>query len=275
MNRWITRVVSVASATSLMAIASASVAFADEGAEAREAPHHGAGHSHRRGLVAQALRLESLSPDQRAAIEQLASAERAATLPLRQADAVVLTQLAQEVERGAIDRGALSGAAGRASAAAAAQAAIRSADAKLHDALTAEQRAELVTQIEAHAAALRGHAGEGGPHPLAGLARRLGLSPQQEEQVRAALASERSASSASGAELPKGERALAWRAWLETFRGDAFDAGAAPTREMAGVGGPGARFEAVLEAAVPVLTPVQRATLARVLRERAAHESRA
>jgi hypothetical protein len=55
---------------------------------------------------------------------------------------------------------------------------------------------------------------------------------------------------------------------LQAFRGDSFDATAFVRAHDRGE-----RIEKLAAAAVPVLTPAQRATLADQLRRRAAHES--
>ena len=90
--------------TSALALLPAGVALADDGgsqapqAGAIDGGHHGR-HGHRQGLVGKALRLDSLTPAQRSTIEGLVRTQRSAWTPVRQADAAVLTQLAQGVER--------------------------------------------------------------------------------------------------------------------------------------------------------------------------------
>ena len=75
----------------------------------------------------------------------------------------------------------------------------------------------------------------------------------------------RSARASDGGKFVQGARRQA----LEAFRGDSFDASA-----LARVEHRGERVEKIAQAMVPVLTPAQRATLARGLRAHAARESR-
>jgi Spy/CpxP family protein refolding chaperone len=262
-----------------MAVAGGGIALAQQAPSAPPAgQQHPHGH-HRGGLMGEALRLDSLTPSQKTAIEGLVSARRSAEVPVRQADAVVLTQLAQQVDQAAIDPSALAPAVqARDSAAAAARAVDKDTLQRLHDTLTPAQRAQIVDDIEARfaqrapggrhhkdAGAPGAEEGKGHHGPLGHLAKRLGLTPDQEQQIAARLQAERQA---AGGAHPQGDRKGEGKAWLESFRGDAFTA-AGPAEGMGARGGE--HLERLLAAAVPVLTPAQRAQLSSDLRARAAH----
>jgi Spy/CpxP family protein refolding chaperone len=179
-------------------------------------------------------------------------------MPVRQADAQVLTVLAQQVEAAKVDRAALAPSlAVERSAAAAERQVDQAALARLHDILTPAQRGQLVDAIETRGAGARGE--RGGKERVGG---KLGLSDQQKAEIRANL--EASRGPAKGPE-GRGER----KAALESFRGDSFNAGA-----LAGMDRRGGRETRMTEAMIPVLTPNQRATVAAHLRSRAAKEGR-
>ena len=273
MNRWIAKVVTFASLAGAVALVPAGVAYAQQGAPADGGAH--GHHWHRMGLIGDALKLDSLTPQQRTAIEQLAQTRKAAEVPVRQADAQVLTVLAQQVEQASINKQAL---APTMSAKEAAAATARTADLdtvqKLHDLLTPAQRAQLVDGIEAH---FDGHGkgegkgeGRGGHHGHLGeIAKKLGLTDQQKQQIFANLRAEQQGQPDAGAH---GNPAAA-KAWIESFRGDAFNASASAANEPERMERRANRMEDLLVAAVPVLSPAQRAELATHLRARAAHES--
>lgn len=257
MNRWMQRIVTFASITSALALVPAGVAFAQDGTPqtAQHAQPRKGGH--RKGLVGAALKLESLTPDQRTQIEQLIAQRRAAARPVRQADAQVLEVLAQQVFADKMDVQALGPSLGVERVAVAQE---RNVDAttlsQLHSILTPAQRTELVDRIEARMA--KGPRGGEGARQGGG---KLGLSEQQREQVRTNLQASRPTGTA-----PRGQM----RAALESFKGDAFDAAA-----LARPGDPGAREVRLTQAMLPVLTPNQRAAYADMLHHRAERETRA
>jgi Spy/CpxP family protein refolding chaperone len=147
MNRWMSRALTVSAVVVGLAASAGGVALAD-GQPSGE--HAGQGKHHHGGLVQAALKLDSLSTVQRQQIGQIESARKAAEVPVRQANAVVLTQLAKQVEQARIDRQGLQGSLSTEEAAA--QAA-RSVDVQtltqLHGILSAQQRNQLVDGIEA------------------------------------------------------------------------------------------------------------------------------
>jgi Spy/CpxP family protein refolding chaperone len=270
MNRWIARIVTLASLGGAIALAPAGVAFAQQAATS---PHegHGMGGGHGMGLVGGALKLDSLTAAQRTAIEALVQTRRTAEVPVRQADAQVLTVLAQQVEQANIDRQALApSVSARDTAAVAARNVDLDTAQKLHDLLTPAQRGQLVDGIEAK---FQGHA-DGGPGAgghrghLGEIAKKLGLTDQQKQQIMANFHAQHQAD--AGHPDFRG----AGKAWLESFRADTFNATSAAPNVATTVEQHADRMEDLLVAAVPVLTPAQRSQLATHLRTRAAHESR-
>lgn len=272
MNRWIQRVVTFASITSAIALVPAA-AFAQDAQPQPHGQHAGKHHGRHRhqGLIGAALKLDSLSPEQRAQIEQLAQERRAASAPVRAADAQLLTVLAQQVEGAKVDTQAQAPSlAAERAAAMNEQMVDRVTLARLHAILTPAQRNQLVDAIEAHA----GHGGRGAER-AEGQARgfrggfggsaKLGLSPEQKAQIKANLGgpSQRPAQGEWAAKRAEMKSAL------ESFRGESFNAGA-----MARPMNKGEREARVTNAMIPVLTPNQRATYAAQLRNRAAHETR-
>jgi len=271
--RHVGRIVTFASIAGVVAAVSAGTVLAQTGAGSSiESSGHAGRHE---GLIRRALQLDSLTAAQRASIEALAQQLRTTRAPIRLADAQLLTSLAQQVESGAIDRQALGPALqARESAARSARPAERDAIQKLHDILTPAQRSALVDSVESAAPGVNRDGG--GPLRLLDrMAARLGLDPDQRQQIASNLEGERQTHPQSHG----GERAAHRQArtgWLESFRSDSFQAAASPP-------GDGEhekkafrvaeRVEDLLQAAVPVLTPAQRAEVASRLRARAARES--
>jgi len=147
MNRWMSRVVTVTAVVLGVAASAGGVALADGQKTGEHAEH---GKHHHGGLVQAALKLDSLSEAQHEQIEQIESARKTAEVPVRQANAVVLTALAKQVEQARIDREGLKPSL---SAEESAAQAARNVDvqtlAQLHGILSAQQRNQLVDGIEA------------------------------------------------------------------------------------------------------------------------------
>ncbi len=271
MNRWMSRIVSFASLAGAIALVPAGVALAQQAPASTAAA--GAHHGHRMGLVGEALALDSLTPAQRTAIEQLVQTRRTAEGPVRQADAQVLTVLAQQVEQASINRQALAPTVqARESAAVAARSVDLDTVQKLHDLLTPAQRGQLVDAAEAHMHG-RGHKGEHGGGHLGKIAKELGLTDQQKQQIATNFRTERTAEGDAGHGGHQRDLRGAGKAWMDSFRGDAFNASAAGANAKAGMEHRADRMEDLLTAAVPVLSPAQRSQLATHLRARAAHET--
>jgi Spy/CpxP family protein refolding chaperone len=272
MNRWIARIVTLASLAGAVALVPAGVAYAQQAATS---PHEGHRMGHRMGLIGDALKLDSLTAAQRTSIEQLAQTRRTAEIPVRQADAQVLTVLAQQVDQAAINRQALAPTvSARESAAVAARSVDLDTVQKLHDLLTPAQRGQLIDAVEAnfqaHAGGGKADGGAGHHGRLGEIAKKLGLTDQQKAQIASNLRAERQA---EGAAAPHPDFRGAGKAWLESFRGDAFNASASAPNAPQMMEHRANRMEDLLTAAVPVLTPTQRAAVASHLRARAAHES--
>jgi hypothetical protein len=275
MNRYARKVVTYASIISAVALVPVGAAFAqDASTEQQSQPH-----AHRGGLLAAALQLDSLTADQRTAIEGLKAQRRASAGPVRAANAQVLTILAQEVEQGSVDPKALAPALSAEHTAAAAESAVaENAMKELHTLLTPAQRGQLVDSVEASAGQAPGD--RGGAHHdhragnrggEQGPGAKLGLTPEQKAKIAANLAAEEAGQAGERWTVDGGNHAhgAARRQALESFRGDSFDAAALVRAEHRGD-----RIEKIAEAMVPVLTPAQRATWASSLRARGAHESR-
>jgi Spy/CpxP family protein refolding chaperone len=279
MNRWIQRVVTFATFTGALAVLPAGVALAQtpQGESAQHAPGHHR-HGHKQGLLGAALKLDSLTPEQRGQIEQLVAAERTAGTNVRQADAQLLGVLAQQVESARVDTQAQAPAIAAERVASMNETQVdRAALLRLHAILTPAQRAQLVDAVEAHAGGRggerqggwkQGHgprgAGENGGFERGG--GKLQLSPEQRAQIKANL----------GPMPEKGEmkakmqeKRAAMHAALESFRGDSFQPAPMVHPEMRAE-----REVRRTNAMIPVLTPNQRATFADQLRQRAAREGR-
>jgi Spy/CpxP family protein refolding chaperone len=258
MNRWMTRkTLILASLAGALALAPAAVAYAHDAKEHMKEHRH----AHREGLVGAALKLDTLTAEQRATIESLVEQRKTASTPVRQADALVLTALAQQVEQARIDPQGLAPTLSAEQSAAATETAVdRDTLNRLHAVLTPAQRAELALRIEA----ARGrHPHERGDENKKGrFGRALDLTPEQQAQIAANLRANHPAGDATTG--PNGQRGKL----LEAFRGDSFDASA-----FVEVRSPGEHMEKLAAAMVPVLSPSQRATFANHLRTRASHES--
>ncbi|MGH7734663.1 MAG: hypothetical protein ACREOE_13445, partial [Gemmatimonadales bacterium] len=223
MNRWIRSALVSSSLIGALALVPGAVAFASDAAHGQACPgcHGGRG----AGLLGAALRLDSLTADQRAAIEKLIAARGTAGVPVHQAEAQFLTVLAQQVEQAKIDPQGLSAslAAGQ-NASNGMAAAERDALTQLHSILSATQRGQLADGIaqgrHGHDGPKDGEAHEGGHGGRGGrwLGHALDLTPGQEAQIRANLEAGRSGAPDAHAGHG-GERGKL----LEAFRGDSFD----------------------------------------------------
>jgi Spy/CpxP family protein refolding chaperone len=261
MNRCLGRIVTFASLAGTLALSGPGIALAQD---APVPVHQKERHSRHEGLLDEALKLSSLAPEQRTSIEHLQQARRAANVPVRQADARLLTAVAQQVEQANIDRAALEPVVqAKESVAAAAHGVDRDTLQKLHDLLSPAQRGQLVDAVEARG---HSHANGGRGGALGRIDRRLGLTAEQEQQILSNLRAEHPSVKPEG----KRDRAETRHAWLESFRGESISTVDAPDGYLHGT----EHLEDLLQATVPVLTAAQRAQLSNQLRARAAHESR-
>lgn len=241
--------------------------------------------------VVDALAQVPLRTDQRTAIEQLATDTEAKSAPVRKAREELMVAVADQVQTGTIDRTALQPKIDAvATSWEAARPSERAAFERLHAILNADQRAALVTALQAKTDAHAGH-GEHMQHMQRWVSD-LSLTPDQQDQIRAKLADKwrqhavqdatAAGSGADSAQVAGGQlqgimRHRAMRAqqqkMLEAFKGDTFsmDAVAPPQDVHAGASEMSGRMLEMAEAVLPILTPEQRTLAAAKLRERAAH----
>lgn len=143
----IRRLAAVASLAGGLAVLSGGTALADDGQPQTHAHKH---HGKHAGMLEQAQKLEGLSAEQNERIEQLKAQRKAASEPVRQADAKLLTDLATQVDAAKVDPSALKP---ELNAEQQATQAEKSADeatlTALHALLKPAQRNQLVDQIEA------------------------------------------------------------------------------------------------------------------------------
>jgi len=265
-NRYARTLTLTGSIVSALALFSGGTALADTAQEST--PQHAErAAEHQRGLLASAVELDTLSPEQRTAIEGLVGQYRDASRPVRAAEGQLLTALAQQVERSdttSIDTNALAPIVANKEKADAAEAAVEvDALTRLHALLTAAQRSQLVDAVEAEHGVGRGDAGHRPDHHrMGGKMGDFASLSLTADQKAAIFANFREKTDGGGWKA----RATARRQTLESFRGDSFDAAAWVRSEARR----GERIEHFAVAAAPVLTPVQRALLAARLRARAA-----
>jgi Spy/CpxP family protein refolding chaperone len=220
-------------------------------------------------LAGDALGDVDLRPDQRAEIEKLAQDAEARHAPLRTELRAVMLDIADQIERGSIDKAALRQ---KLDAALAKVDAGRPADeaalATLHGLLDDGQRAAFADALEARGKAkMEAHRER---HPLLTLAKELDLTSEQRDTVKEAFraAFEDAREHGRGAHEGHGRRG---KAFLEAFKKPTFDP------KAVGPEGPlAARAKAKEDAAftvadkvLPVLSEAQRKTLARTIRARA------
>ena len=135
----------VSSIAGSLALLPGGVAFAQQPAQGQHAGH---AHGPHGGLLRDALKLDSLSAEQRSQIEKLVDGHKTAEVPVRQANAQLLTQLATQVEAAKIDRQALGPSMNaEASAARNARTVEVNALSQLHGVLTVVQRNQIVDTI--------------------------------------------------------------------------------------------------------------------------------
>jgi Spy/CpxP family protein refolding chaperone len=241
-------------------------------------------------VVGEALGEVSLRPEQRAELEKLAAAaeaRHAATLDGRKELALAL---ADQVEKGAVDRAALQP---RIDRVIADMEKVRPEDkqalARVHALLDADQRNAFVDALEAkmqkhhghhggkgkhgHGPKAEGehdrgeHRGFGGPHGMMKLGEDLKLTDDQKDKIKEVLKSSFAAKKGPSFREMHAKRGEGKRA-IESFRTDKFDADAvAPPVDKARAGS--GHFIEMAEKIVPILTPEQRKIAADKIREMA------
>jgi hypothetical protein len=237
--------------------------------------------------VADALATVPLRADQRATIEQMAKDSETRMEPARKARGDLMLAIADQVQKGAIDRTALQPKIDAVTAAhAAAEPGNRAAFEKLHDLLTADQRLAFVNAMQAEH---NEHQGQGMREGMRGRMQKwasdVGLSQDQQDQIKTKMQARwesHLAVAATGVDQTgavKDGRMMAagykmheqYKAMLEAFKGDTFKmdqvAPVGDHREMAN--GFAGHMLGMLETALPVLTPDQRVIAANKVREHA------
>jgi Spy/CpxP family protein refolding chaperone len=236
--------------------------------------------------VADALAQVPLRADQRTTIEQMAKDAATRMEPARKARGDLMLAIADQVQKGAIDRAALQPKIDAVSAAhQAASPGNRAAFEKLHDLLTPDQRVAFVNAMQAEHHEHQGQGGEGMRGRMQKWAGDLGLSQDQQDQIKtkmqarwqahfagAVTGGDQTGAVQDGHVLAEGHKMHEqYKAMLEAFKGDTFKMDqVAPVqdhREMAN--GFAGHMLGMLETALPVLTPEQRAIAANKVREHA------
>jgi Spy/CpxP family protein refolding chaperone len=228
-------------------------------------------------FIAMSLDTLGVSPAQVAAVQNIRAELDARMAPARAAEQILEATLADGLAAGRIDSAKVDAAVIQVSdAAAAVHAASADALNKLHEVLTPAQRAALVDKVESHWRVWQKANEEQparGPRDedyFATLAAELALMPDQMDKIRAGLGER------ATARLDPREVEATLQAFGDAFRGASFDARSLTGTSVADahVAGWGAsHMKNFVEAAILVLTPEQRTTLAQVLRQHATHDS--
>ena len=229
------------------------------------------------GFVIASIETVGVTPEQQAGLDKIKADFKAKVEPVRAANAVVITTLADGVAAGNIDSAKVDAAlAGVAAAAGQVHAATVDTLNQLHALLRPEQRTALVDKIDAHWGVWKDSNGgdqatdntKANGH-LAHLATELSLTPDQVAKTQANLAALPPASrgpfDATAAEAHL-------KAFSAAFAADTFDANTLSTSQPANtaIASWGAtRMARFYQALTPVLTADQRAKVSATLREHA------
>jgi Spy/CpxP family protein refolding chaperone len=244
-----------------------------EGDEHRERHHGGV-----LTLIAMSLKDLELTADQRTSIDKIRDEFVAKMEPARAAGKDLANTLADGVAAGAVDHAKSEAAIAKlvTQVQGLHDAASASLD-ELHAALTPPQRAALVADMQSHwdkwkEAQGQEEKSDGKHHPghLLALVRKLGLSKDQAEKIKANFHDKMKASPQDTQHKDVDDYL---KAFATAFKADTFSAKTLPkakaaSSHMARWGA--TRMERFLEAAAPVLTPDQRTKLAEMLRNEAA-----
>ena len=221
-------------------------------------------------MFADALGDVPLTATQRAQVEQLAAEAETRHAAVRAARKDLTLAIAAQVQAGIIDRAALQPKIDAVAAAvSASQPADRAGVERLHAILGPDQRTAFVDALEA-----RMHQPMSGPGDGGGLklwAEELKLSDDQRAQIKAAIEQRVGATpQGDGGGRPWMDRKARGAKWLNAFKQDRFVFDEVAPAQAIGLEGARAsdRFLAMVEAAVPILTPEQRAAAAQLLRVR-------
>jgi Spy/CpxP family protein refolding chaperone len=266
-------------ATSDVAAAGTTPAAEEEDESMADLKAHHRHHHHGGFAMFIAMSLDSLgtTPDQDAAIVKIRDDIHAKLLPAHDAEKNVLSILADGVAAGRVDKAKVDTAIEKLSTASAAiHDAVADSLNQLHGILTAQQRIALVDKVEAHFNVWH-HANtdeesttkEGHPGHLAKLAKEVGLTPDQEEKIRATF---KSSIGKAKEHYDRGEGDAHLKAFSAAFEADTFDAktlttGGPANAHIAAWGA--TRTAHFYEAVAPVLTPDQRTKVADIIRHHA------
>jgi Spy/CpxP family protein refolding chaperone len=269
-----TATATASAASSVDPAAEAAAAAESEKATAHLRTHHR--HHHHGGMamfIHMAIDSLGVAPEKKAQLEKIQADLHAKMAPSREAERTVLTLLADGAAAGKIDTAKVDAAlAKQATASAAVHAATQDALNQLHAALSPAERAALVEKVKAHTEVWKKgtldeeHGGKEKGGRLAKLTADLGLTPDQEEKISAALKKDAP---------PKPDPAAVdahLKAFETAFVADTFDAKTLATTANAAnsaISKHGtARTVRFYEIVTPLLTPEQRTKLAEHLRER-------
>jgi Spy/CpxP family protein refolding chaperone len=227
-------------------------------------------------MFGQALGEVALRDDQRAQIEQLASAAETRHEATRQARADLMNTLAAQIEAGAIDRTALQPKIDAIVASVEqARPADRAALEQLHSILAADQRVDFVNALEAEMQAKTGEH-MGGRQHMKEWADALQLTDAQKDQIKTALKAkweatreQMHAQGGAKAEFTEGKEHA--QKIFEAFKADRFvmDEVAPPQDAKAHATRMTEHMLGVAETVLPILTPQQRTLAAQKLRSEA------
>jgi Spy/CpxP family protein refolding chaperone len=214
-------------------------------------------------FVKEALATLSLRPDQKPIVEQLQREAQARHEPIHKARADLQAAIADQIASGKLDRAALKPQLDALVAAIEpSRAADRVALGRLHDVLDKDQRNQFVDSIEAHFK--EGRHGRPGMHHAKQWASDLNLSDQQRDQIRAALQTRFQGQREAMKEQWRAVREQGHQ-MLESFRQDQFTPPAVAFGRDKIERGVGKMID-FADAAVPILTPEQRAVAAQKIR---------
>jgi len=221
-------------------------------------------------VMADALGDVPLTASQRPAVEKLAADTANRHAASRAAHRDLMITIAAQVQAGAIDRTALQPKIDALGAALqAAQPADRAAFEQLHALLTPDQRTAFVNAVEAHVADRVAAVHD--RHPLQQWAVDLQLTDDQKAQIRAVMKQQWQQAAHDSNGTPWAEHRQQAKQMLAAFAQDRFVMDeVAPAKDVAGrAQRMTSRILGIAEAALPVLTPQQRALAAQKLKDKA------
>ncbi|MBX3214891.1 MAG: Spy/CpxP family protein refolding chaperone [Labilithrix sp.] len=267
MNTFV-RLIGVCSVVSLGVLAAPLSASANEAVLSEEVGSSSAAmHAGARKVFEKALADVELRPEQEEAVSKLKSEAKERRAPLREAKRGLMLAVADQIEKGKIDRCGLKDEIQKvASATADARPGDRAALEKLHSILDPDQRTRFVDALKKHWEEHKKSYEAGAMTDK--LSRELDLTDEQKDKVRQILSGLKEIAEAEPAHE---EHRAKWSRILEAFKGEHFELDeVAPSKDVAEK--TTKRIEAHLwaaEAVLPVLTDKQRGELADKLRSKA------